>query len=73
MIVVTVFLLIMNEMEFRFVYNQKENCQYDHIPFNLEPNGIPFGSKLQGKLFPRSYPIKFERKWNTSFLSVMNL
>ena len=38
--------------------------------FNSEPNGIPFGSKSKGKLSPRSYPIQFERKWNTSFLSV---
>ena len=41
----------------------------DSFPFDFEPNGIPLGSKLKGKLSPRSYPIKFERKWNTSFLS----
>ena len=29
----------------------------------------PFGSKSRGKLSPRSYPIQFERKWNTNFLS----
>ena len=34
MIIVTVFLSIMNQMEFRFGHNQKENCKYDHIPFN---------------------------------------
>ena len=28
----TVFLLIVNQSEFRY---QKENCRYDHIPFNL--------------------------------------
>ena len=42
----------------------------DSFPFDFEPNGIPFGSKSKGKLSPRSYPIQFERKWNTSFLSV---
>ena len=42
----------------------------DSFPFDFEPNGIPFGSKSKGKLSPRSDPIQFERKWNTSFLSV---
>ena len=42
----------------------------DSFPFDFEPNGNPFGSKSKGKLSPRSYPIQFERKWNTSFLSV---
>ena len=41
----------------------------DSFPFDFEPNGIKFGSKLKGKLSPRSYPIQLERKWNTSFLS----
>ena len=40
------------------------------FPFDFEQNGIPFGSKSKGKLSPKSYPIQFERKWNTSFLSV---
>ena len=35
-IVVTVFLLIMNETEVRLAYNQKENCHHDRIPFNLK-------------------------------------
>ena len=46
---------------------------YDHgdsFPFDCEPNGILFGSKSKGKLSPRSYLIKFERKWKQSFLSV---
>ena len=46
---------------------------YDHgdsFPFDFEPNGNPFGSKSKGKLSQRSYPIQFERKLNTSFLSV---
>ena len=30
----------------------------------------PFGSKSKGILLPRPYPNQFERKWNTSLLSV---
>ena len=41
----------------------------DSIPFDFEPNGIPFCSKSKGKLSPRSYPIQCERKWKHSFLS----
>ena len=37
MIVVTVFLL--NQLEFPLVQYQKENCYYDHIPFNVKGNG----------------------------------
>ena len=46
---------------------------YDHgdsFPFDFEPNGNPFGSKSEGKLLPRSYPIQCESKWKYSFLSV---
>ena len=32
----TVYLLIMNQMESRLVQIQKENCHYDHFPFNLK-------------------------------------
>ena len=39
--------------------NRKENRHHDHIPFNLKE-----------KLSSWSYPIQFEREWNTSFLSV---
>ena len=42
----------------------------DSFHLHFEPNEIPFGSKLYGKLSPQSDPIQFERKWNTSFLSV---
>ena len=45
----------------------------DRFPFDLEPNGIPFGSKSKGKLSPRSYLIQCERKWKYSFLSVERL
>ena len=40
MIVVTVFLSILNQMEFNLVQNRKENCHHDHIPFNVKGNGI---------------------------------
>ena len=39
MIMVTVFLLILNQMDFHLVQNRKKNCHYDHIPFNLKGNG----------------------------------
>ena len=42
----------------------------DGFHFDCEPNGIPFVSKLKGKLLPRSYPIQFESKWKYGFLSV---
>ena len=42
----------------------------DSFPFNFEPNGFPFGSKSKRKLSPQPYPIRFERKWKYSFLSV---
>ena len=42
----------------------------DSFPFDFEPNGIPFGSKSNGKLSPRSYPIQCERNCKYSFLSV---
>ena len=48
--------------------------EYDHgdsFPFDIDPNRIPFGSKLKGKLSPRSYPIQCE--WKYSFLSVQQL
>ena len=39
MIVVTVFLSILNQMEFNLVQNRKENCHRDHIPFNVKGIG----------------------------------
>ena len=41
----------------------------DSIPFDFEPNGIQFGSKSNGKLSLRSYPLQIEGKWKHSFLS----
>ena len=47
MIVVTIFLSILNQMDFEFEpigfplgSNRKENCRHDHIPFNSKGNGI---------------------------------
>ena len=39
--------------------------------FRFEPNGIPFGSISKGNLSAWSYHIQYERKWNTSCLSVV--
>ena len=47
---------------------------YDHgdsFISDFEPNRIPFVSKSKGKLLRRSYPIQFEKKSNTSFLSAV--
>ena len=38
MIMVTVFYSILNQMEFYFVKNRKENCHHDHITFNVKGN-----------------------------------
>ena len=38
MIVVTVFLLVLSQMEFHFVQNRNENCHHDHISFNVKRN-----------------------------------
>ena len=45
----------------------------DSFHFDFEKNGIPFSSKSKIRLSPRSYPIQFERKWKSIFLSVDNL
>ena len=42
----------------------------DSFPFDSEPNGIPLASKSKEKQSPGSYPIQFERKWISTFLSV---
>ena len=39
MIVVTVFLSILNQMEIHLLQNRKENCHHDHIQFNVKGNG----------------------------------
>ena len=45
----------------------------DSLPFDFEPNEIPFGSKLKGKLSQRSYSIQFRRKWKSIFLCLTGL
>ena len=40
MILVTVLLSILNQMEFHLLQNRKENCHQDYNPFNLKGNGI---------------------------------
>ena len=40
MIVVTVFLSILHQMEIHLVQNRKEYCNPDHIPFNFKGNEI---------------------------------
>ena len=40
MVVVTVFLSILNKMDFHLVQNPKENCPHDLIPCNSKGNGI---------------------------------
>ena len=39
LVMLTVFLSILNQMEFQLVQNRKENCQHDHVPFNFKGNG----------------------------------
>jgi len=39
----------------------------DCFPLDFQPNVITFGSKSEGKLSPRSYPIQCE--WKHSFFS----
>ena len=39
MIVVTVFLSILNKMEFHMVQNRKENCHHDRIQISVKGNG----------------------------------
>ena len=59
MILVTVFLSILNQMEFYLVKNRKENCHHDHIPFNVKGNGnIVFSVHGTGK-FPNQVRPKY--------------
>ena len=60
----------LRKLVFHFLSHWMGYDREDSFPFDFEPNGFPFGSESKGKLFPRLYPIQFERKWNTSFLSV---
>jgi len=50
------------------MFEYQNKCIFGVVDFEL--NGIPFGSKSIGKLSPRSYSIRFDRKWKFSFVSV---
>ena len=53
-IVVTVFLWILNQMDFHLVQNRKETCHHDHIPLNLKGNeNIVFSVKPMEVIKPR--------------------
>ena len=59
MIEVTVFLRILNQMEFNLVQNRKENCHHDHIPFNLKGNAnIVFSVYALHKICVTSLPLR---------------
>ena len=62
----------LRKLAFHFLSNWMGYDRGKSSTFYFEPNGNPFGSKSKGKLFPWSYPIQFERKWNTSFLSAVD-
>ena len=53
-----------------FKFSNRKKIGSNSLRF--EPNEIPSGSKSKGKLSTRSYPIKFERKWNTNFLGAQD-
>jgi len=59
----------LRKLHFNFLSNLMGYDRGVSFPFDVEPNGIPFGSKSKGKLSPRSYPIQFE--WKYSFLSAL--
>ena len=52
MIVVTVSISFLNEMEIHLVQNRKENCHNDHMPFNLKRNGILVFSAYSSVFMP---------------------
>ena len=55
--IVAVFLLVMGQTEFRLVHNEKENCYYRHIPFNLEGISKAFLGVLVTLSMARTVPI----------------
>ena len=58
MIMVTVFLSLLNQMEVHLVQNRKENCYYDHIPFNV----IGIGSIIFSVIWCQDFSCIFVRK-----------
>ena len=70
LISITPFPSTLRKLYFHFLSNWMGYDRRDSFPFDFEPNGLLFGSKSKGKLSTWSYPIQYERKWKTSFLSV---
>ena len=68
MIVVTVLLSILNQMELHQVQNRKENCHHDHIPFNLKGNGNIVYSEYGQRTRKRTH--NENQRTNTKFRSV---
>ena len=61
---------VVREINFQLHLNWIE-CDSDvSFPFDIEPNGIPFGLKSKGKLSPQWYSIQFEREWKSISPSV---
>ena len=58
------------KIDLNFLSNLMEHDRDDSFPYDFEPNEIQFGSKSKEKQSLRSYPIRFERKLEYSFLSV---
>ena len=60
------FRFALRKLYFHFLSNWMGYDRGDSFSFDFEPNG----SKSNGKLSPRAYPIQCESKWKYSFLSV---
>ena len=50
----------LRKLDFHFLSNLMGYDRGDSDPFDFELNGIPFGSKSNGTLSPRLYPIRFK-------------
>ena len=61
--------ITLRKLYFHFLSHWMGYDRGDSFPFDFEPKGNPFGSKLIGKLSPRSYPIQCKRNWEYSILS----
>ena len=60
MIVMTVFLSILNQMNIHLFQNRKENCHHDHIPFNV---------KGKCHAFTKNCSARTAGSWNESLIS----
>ena len=72
MIVVTVFLSNLNQMDFHLVQNRKENYHHDHIPFNLKGNRILVFSVWLIRTHSIAWLIKFEEIFAYSWTCAEN-